>query len=142
VRVQVTVQVKEERKDLKGTHTTQITVHRVLGIQLTGVANPRESRIARWRIFGKDLVTNKVIRAAAGEFPLALASGGAQLVNTEPVTMTHTPDHIRSHGKNREAGKVAATGVKYMGYCVEVLDGPTVLGRASDPPGIEKREGQ
>src|SRR5215207_2912440 len=83
VRVRVTVQAKEERKDLKGTHTTQITVHRVLAIQLTGVAKARESRVARWRVFGKDLVTNKVMRAAAGEFPLALDSSGAQSVTTE-----------------------------------------------------------
>jgi hypothetical protein len=86
------------------------------------------------------LVTNKVTREAAGEYPLALDSSGAQSVTTGRVTMTHTPDHILSHGKNRDGGKVAASGVKYMGYCVEVLDRAKVLGIASDPPGIEKRE--
>ena len=141
-RVQVTVETQEERKNLKGTHTDQITSHRVLVIRLTGAAKSPESRVARWRVFAKDLATNKVQRVGGGEFPLRLDAQGVQTLRSDRVTMTHTPDHILSHGKNREAGKVAASGLKYMGYCVEVLDGGKSLGMASDPPGIEKREGR
>jgi hypothetical protein len=140
VRIQVTVQSEEERKNLKGTHTDQISGHRILSIRLEGKTRHPETRAVRWQVYGKDLATNKLVSAGSGEFQLALDGSGSQSVKSERVTTVHTPDHILSHGKNRQAGKVAAAGVKYAGFSVEVRDGEKIVGLASDPPGIEKRE--
>ena len=140
VRVQVTVQTETERKNLKGTHTDRITEHRTLAIRLTGkILNP-ETRMARWTIYGKDLQTNKITTLGTEEVPLALGQDGTQAVASKRISTTFTPDHILSHGKNREAGKVAAEGVKYLGYAVHVSHGEKIVGEASDPPGVDKRK--
>jgi hypothetical protein len=139
VRVQVKVQSETERKNLKGTHTDQITEHKTLVIRLTGKSKDPETRAVRWTVFGKDLVTNKMTTLGTEEITLALAADGSQTTTSKRISATHTPDHILSHGKKREGGKVAAEGVKYLGYAVQVRDGEKIVGEASDPPGVEKR---
>jgi hypothetical protein len=139
VRVQVTVQTETERKNLKGTHTDQITEHKALTIRLTGKIQNPENRVVRWTVYGKDLQTNKITMLGTEEAPLILGHEGTQTMASKRVSTTFTPDHILSHGKNREGGKVAAEGVKYLGYAVRVLSGEKIVGEASDPPGVEKR---
>lgn len=140
VRIQVTVQTENERKNLKGTHTDRITEHKTLAIRMTGkILNP-ENRVVRWTIYGKDLQSNKIATLGTEEFPLVLGQDGSQAVASKRVSTTFTPDHILSHGKNREGGKVAAEGVKYLGYAVQVRDGEKIVGEASDPLGVDKRK--
>ena len=93
----------------------------------------------RWTVFGKDLATNKMTTLGTEEFALALAADGSQTATSKRISTTHTPDHILSHVKKREGGKMAAEGVKYLGYAVQVRDGEKIVGEASEPPGVEKR---
>jgi hypothetical protein len=139
VRVQVTVQTETERKNLKGTHTDRITEHKTLAIRLTGKVQNPETRVVRWTVYGKDLQTNKITTLGTEDVPLALGQAGTQAVASKRVSTTFTPDHILSHGKNREGGKVAAEGMKYLGYAVHVRHGEKIVGEASDPLGVDKR---
>jgi hypothetical protein len=138
-RVQVTVQTEEERHNLKGTHTDRLTVHKTLQIRFSGKPRQPESRVVQWKIHGKNLATGKLEAIGHGEFPLKLTPDGIQTAASAKVTSIHTPDHILSHGKDRAGGKIAASGIKYAGYAIQVMDGTTVVGTASDPPGIENR---
>lgn len=140
VRVQVHVETETERKNLKGTHTDRITEHKTLAIRLTGKSLNPDSRVVRWTIYGKDLQTNKLTTLGTEEVALALGADGGQAISSKRLSTTFTPDHILSHGKNREGGKVAAEGVKYFGYAVQVRHGEKVVGEASDPPGVDKRK--
>jgi hypothetical protein len=140
IRVQVTVQTETERKNLKGTHTDRITEHKTLSVRLTGKVQNPETRVIWWTVYGKDLQTNKITTLGTEEVPLALGQDGTQPIASKRVSTTFTPDHILSHGKNREGGKVAAEGVKYLGYAVQVRQGEKIVGEASDPPGVDKRK--
>jgi hypothetical protein len=140
IRVQVTVQTETDRKNLKGTHTDRITEHKTLTIRLTGKVQNPETRVVRWTVYGKDLQTNKITTLGTEEAPVVLGHDGTQAVASKRVSTTFTPDHILSHGKKREGGKVAAEGVKYLGYAVQVRDGEKIVGEASDPPGVDKRK--
>jgi hypothetical protein len=140
IRVQVTVQTETERKNLKGTHADRITEHKTLAIRLTGKVQNPETRVIRWTVYGKDLQTNKITTLGTEDVLLALGQDGTQAIAGKRVSTTFTPDHILSHGKNREGGKVAAEGVKYLGYAVHVRHGEKIVGEASDPPGVDKRK--
>jgi hypothetical protein len=139
VRVEVTEDTKTDRENIKGTHTDRLTVHKTLQLRLTGKPKSPETRVVRWTIYGKNLPANDLATVATDQFSLSLAADGTQAVTTKRATMTHTPDHILSHGKKREGGKVAAQGAKYLGYVVQVFDGEKLVGEKSDPPGLEKR---
>ena len=140
VRVQVTVQTETERKNLKGTHTDQLTEHKTLAIRLTGKVQNPETRVVRWTVYGKDLQSKKITALGTEDAPLAIGPEGTQSMTSKRISTTFTPDHILSHGKNREGGKIGAEGVKYLGYGVQVLSGEKTVGEASDPPGVDKRK--
>ena len=82
----------------------------------------------------------------SGEIKLALVDD-RQTAESKRISNTYTPEHSvvskssgRSISRRRrpKVTQVAATGVKFAGYSVEVLDGGRVVGEASDPSGIEQ----
>ena len=152
VRVEVRAETDTDRKDLKGTTSDTITQNKSLVIRITGKAASPEKRVVKWTVFGVNVGTNRVTTLDSGQFPLSLDARGEQTMESKRVSTTYTPDHSvvsrnKSKGRNNRGSnrstvkttRVDAKGTKYLGYAVKVMDGTSVVGEISVPPGIAAR---
>ncbi len=143
VRVEVRVATESELKDIAKTTADRVTQKRTLNITLSGKPKSPETRVIKWTAYGRDLRNDQTRPIGSGEIKLALVNG-TQTVESEPTTTTHTPDHAvtpkAGGGKrpNARARHVEATGTKFIGYSVQVMDGTKVVGELSDPVGIAR----
>lgn len=144
VRVEVTTVTGSDHKDLGKTSTDRVTQHKTLNIALSGKPKNPETRVVRWTAYGRNMKSNNVTMLASGEIKLGLVNN-RQAAESKHVSTTYTPDHSvvstrrsRSGRSTPRAKKVEASGVKFAGYSVQVLDGGKVVGEASDPVGIGK----
>ena len=145
VRTEVRVQSKADNKDIANSSASTKTQHETLEIQLSGKQKSPESRVVKWFIFGRNLKSNDVTVLASGEEKVSLDAHGQQMVETKTATTTSTPDHSvvsKSKGRGGSSGrvsvkKVEGTGVKYIGYGVQVKDGGTIVGKAFSGQSLE-----
>ena len=148
VRVEVRLAGESDRKDLKNTTADTVTQHKALTILLSGKAKTPERRVIKWTAYGRDMKHRDVSAIESGEIKLELSASGQQAAESKRISTTYTPEHAevskssggngsRSRGPSRSK-KVGASGVKFAGYSVQVLDGGTVVGEAADPQGIGK----
>ena len=145
VRVEVRTASESERKDIKKTNAATVTQYKTLTILLSGKPKTPETRVIKWTAYGRDAKDRDVSVIESGEIKLELAANGQQTAESKRVVATHTPEHSGSAkgGSGSSSGssrskKVEASGVKFAGYSVQVLDGATVVGEAADPIGIGK----
>ena len=146
VRVEVRITGDSARKDLKNTTASAVTQNKTLVILLSGKPKSPESRIVKWTAYGRDMKGHDVRQIESGEVKLDLPANGQQTVESKRISVTYTPDHsevtkTKSRGNNKgttKAKKIEASGVKFAGYSVQVLDGSAVVGQASDPENIGK----
>ena len=147
VRVEVRASSDTDHKDLKNTTADTVTQNKTLTIQLSGKARPSETRVVKWKAYGRNLKSKDLMELASGEEKLALDPSGMQTITTKNISTTYTPEHaVVTRGKGGKGGNrnqkapraknVEAEGKKYAGYSVQVMDGKTVVGEASDPVGI------
>ena len=147
VRVEVRASTDTDHKDLKNTTVDTVTQNKTLTIQLSGKARPSETRVVKWKAFGRNLKSNDLMPLESGEVKVALDPSGRQTITTKNISTTYTPEHaVVTKGKGGKGGNngqkaaraknVEAEGKKYAGYSVQVMDGKTVVGEASDPVGI------
>lgn len=146
-RVSVAVSIKSANKvkDIKGSSTDTVTQNKELSIQLSGSARIKETRVIKWAAYGRDQKSRTLSTIGFGEIPLALSINGKQSVESKSISTTYTPEHSvvskssgRSRGRAPTAKKVAAEGIKFVGYSVQVVDGGRVVGESSDPIGIKQ----
>jgi hypothetical protein len=146
VRVVVSIKSANQIKDIKGSSADTVTQNKVLSIQLSGSPRIKDTRVVKWAAYGRDLKGHTLSTIGFGEIALALSSNGQQTVESKSISTTYTPEHSevsksggRSSSRSRsKAKKVAAEGIRYVGYSVQVLDGGRVVGEASDPVGIKQ----
>lgn len=146
VRVEVQIVSDNDRKDIAKTTVDHVTQNKTLTIKLGGKPKSPETRVIKWTAYGRSLKRNSIQMLETGEFKLELAANGGQTVDTKRFTSTYTPDHyevskIRSRGSGKStprAKKIEATGTKFAGYSVQVLDGGTVVGEKAEPESIGK----
>lgn len=144
VRVEVLVVSDNDHKDIGKTSADRVTQNRTFTIKLSGKQKSPETRKLKWTAYGRNLKTNAVQPVETGEFKLELAANGQQTVEAKRFSCSYTPEHseISKSGKGTKsvarAKKVEATGVKYAGYRVQVLDGGTVVGESAEPENIGK----
>jgi hypothetical protein len=146
VRVVVSIKSASKVKDIKGSSADTVSQNKELSIQLSGSARIKETRVIKWAAYGRDQKSRTLSTIGFGEIPLALSSNGQQSVESKSIATTYTPEHSevsksggRSSSRSRSrAKKVAAEGIRYVGYSVQVLDGGRVVGEASDPVGIKQ----
>jgi hypothetical protein len=142
VRIEARANTESERKEISGTTADQVTQFKTIALRLSGKARSPETRVVRWKIFGRNVDNGKITTVESGEFKLDLDARGEQSAETKRATMTYTPDHslVKRGGKGKNktsrATKVEGKGVKYAGYSVQVVDGNTVVGEFADPQGI------
>lgn len=146
VRVEVEIVSDNSHKDLGKTSVDQVTQNKSLTIKLTGKTKSPEARVAKWTAYGRNVKNNNIQPLETGEFKLDLSDSGKQSVDTRRFSSTYTPEHSvvsttrgRSSGRSSaRAKKVEASGVKFAGYSVQVLDGGKVVGERADPESIGK----
>lgn len=148
VRVAVSINSANKTKDIKGASVDTVTQNKTLNIVLSGKPKSPENRVIKWAAYGRDLKGRTLSTIESGSIPVALVNG-AQKAESKGISTTYTPEHSvaskssgRSGGSSRgrapTAKKVAAEGIKFVGYSVQVLDGGRVVGESSDPVGIKQ----
>lgn len=146
VRVEVSITTDTDHKNLAKTSTDQVTQNKALNIALTGKPKSPETRVIKWTAYGRNMKSNNVSAVESGEIKLDLVNG-RQTAESKRFSTTYTPEHsVVSNSRSRSRGsrstprakKVEASGVKFAGYSVQVLDGGKVVGEASDPSNIGK----
>ena len=145
VSVVVGVNSANKTKDIKGSSTDTTTQNKTLSILLSGSPRSPESRVIKWAAYGRDLKGRTLSTIESGTIPVALVNN-RQTAESKSISTTYTPEHSvvskgsgRSSSRSRStAKKVAAEGIKFVGYSVQVLDGGRVVGEASDPIGIKQ----
>ena len=148
VRVVVSINSANQVKDIKGASADTVTQNKTLSIQVSGKPKSPETRVIKWAAYGRDLKNHNLSTLDSGEIKLSLSSSnGQQTAESKRIATTYTPEHSevskssggRSSSRSKpKAKKVAATGIRYVGYSVQVLDGRSVVGEASDPIGIKQ----
>ena len=149
VRVEVRVDTTSDHKELAKTTADTVTQHKTLNISLSGKAKSPETRVIKWTAYGRNMKSKDLTTLETGEIKLGFGPNGQQAAESKRVSTTYTPEHSvisKSSGRGRgssgggrstpRATKVAASGTKYVGYSVQVLDGGKVVGESSDPSGI------
>lgn len=141
----VMVQVKEQAdSDSKGKYTKSQSV--VLEITLRGQPLKPEGRTVKWTAFGRDAKSGATSVMESGDETVDLTKGSVQLIQTKAVTTTYTPQHIetksssggRGRGRRISSKSIDGSGVRYLGYGVQVFDGGKVVGEKFDPKNLEK----
>ena len=149
VRVEVQIVSQSDHKELAKTTADQVTQHKTLNIVLNGKPKNPETRTIKWATYGRNMKSNNVQQLESGELKLGLTNG-RQTTESKRTTTTYTPMHTtvstsRNSGRGRSSGRstpkakrVEATGTKFAGYSVQVLDGGKVVGEKADPENIGK----
>lgn len=117
----------------------------VLEITISGKPRNPEARIVKWTAYGKDRKTGVVTVLKSGDARVDLASGMTQKVLTEEVSTTSSQDHSvastanggRGRGRRVRYTKVEGSGVRYVGYGVQVFDGEKIVAEKFDPRALE-----
>lgn len=141
----VTLMVKERNdsdKAAKFTYSQKV----VLEITLMGKPHDPETRVVKWSIYGKDRKTDRVSVLKSGEARVEIGAGATQKITTEEVRTTSSQDHSvssnsrggRGRGRRVRYTKVEGTGVRYIGYSVQVILGDKVIAEKFDPKNLEK----
>ena len=142
VRVEVKVQATTEHKGSgKTIRSEPVEQDKTMDIEITGKPKTPETRTGKWMIYGRDEKGHAVSVVDSGDFKIELPVSGPQKVESKKVSMNYTPSHNQGggggKGKPKAGKKVEATGTKYAGYGVVVMDGDKVVGEAYDPMGIK-----
>jgi hypothetical protein len=146
VRVEVQIVSDNDHKDIAKTSVDQITQNKTLTIKLSGKPKSPDTRVIKWTAYGRNVKSNSIQMLESGEFKLELATNGGQTVDTKRFASTYTPEHsVVSTSRSRSSGRstprakrVEATGTKFAGYSVQVLDGGKVVGEKAEPENIGK----
>lgn len=151
VRLEVKAQGGDEFHRIAGSTAETHDQKEELVITISSVSRtPPAGLRVKWFMFGRDLKSNHVSVLRSGEAHVALGTG-SQVITTPKVEEKSTPKHaVISHNSQRgrdgrvapaTVRNVAATGVKYIGYGVQVLDGKSVVAETYDPVGIKQTPG-
>lgn len=98
----------------------------------------------KWFMFGRDLKSNRVGVLRSGDAKVELGGRGPQVIRSAKIEAKSTPEHsVVSRGRGRGGSrgsvkKVEATGDKYIGYGVQVLNGGRVVAESFDPPSLKQ----
>ena len=145
--VRMEVKVNGGDRDARIRGSTAVTHDQTKELEITvssvSKAPPSGLRL-KWFMFGRDLKSNSVTVLRSGESKVELGTRGSQVIRSAKLETKSTPEHSvvsRGRGRGSTGGgsrssvkKVAATGVKYLGYGVQVLNGGKVVGETFDPP--------
>lgn len=146
VSIDVRIDGDEVRSPLPKTNTDRVKQEVVLHITVRGKPKNPETRVIKWTAYGRDLLTNALTELDSGETKLKLAEFNSQTVSSDRISAMSAAEHFQFPKKKKKGGnpekpkKVEASGVKYIGYSVRVLNGDAVVGEVSDPMGIGNKE--
>jgi hypothetical protein len=140
VSIEARVQSEQARKDIKGSSVDSVTQTKSLVFLLKGKPKEPETRVGKWKVYGRDLKDKQLISIESGEFPLDL-SQRTQTVETKRFITSYTPAHTiaaagGAGGAAAAPKKKPAEGVKYVGFVLTVTDGSVVVGDYTEPRGF------
>lgn len=149
VRLEVKVNGDDSHDRIKGSTAVQHDQSKELEITVSSVSKTPPSGLRlKWFMYGRELKSNSVSVLRSGEAKVALGVNGSQVISSAKVETKSTPEHsVVSRGRGRGGSgrssgrvsvkKVEASGDKYIGYGVQVLDGGKVVAEAFDPAGVK-----
>jgi hypothetical protein len=142
VSLEARIRTDQDRKSIKGTSVDSVTQTHSLVFLLKGKPKETETRVGRWKAYGRDLKDKQLVSIESGEFPVDL-SRRIQTVETKPFVSSYTPAYsAAASGGGRSAAapkKTPAEGIKYVGFVVTVTDGNLVVGEYSEPRGLTEK---
>lgn len=141
----ISVQVEDQAKSKRSSQFT-VVQDVVLQITLRGKAVDPETRRVKWTAYGSDRKTGQIAAIETGEAALDLATKpGIQKLDAVRISTTSTPKHEvpktsgRGRGRRVTFTRVDGSGLRYIGYGVQVLDGEKVVGETFDPSTLEDK---
>lgn len=96
----------------------------------------------RYFLFAHDVRTQKVSLAKKGERTVSLGSVQREEITTEAVKLTHTdPSSGGRRGRGGRTRTVQASGQRFEGYGVQVLQDGAVLAEVFNPASLKQQAG-
>lgn len=143
VSIEARVQSEQARKDIKGSSVDSVTQTKSLVFLLKGKPKEPETRVGKWKVYGRDLKDKELISIESGAFPLDL-SQRTQTVETKRFVTSYTPAHSVASTRRTAAAakKTPAEGIKYVGFVLTVTDDSGVVGEYSEPRGFDPEKRQ
>ena len=149
VRLDVSVHGGDSHARIQGSSAVKHDQKEELEINVSSVSKNLPSGLQlKWFMFGRDLKSNRVGVLRSGEAKVELGGRGSQVINSAKIEAKSTPEHSvvsRGRGRGGRTGgsrgsvkKVAATGDKYIGYGVQVLNGSKVVAETFYPPSLKQ----
>jgi hypothetical protein len=91
-------------------------------------------------VFGRDLEDRLITKIESGNFKVELSANGQQKFEAEEVATTSTAAYSEVTGgqDNPRVKKIAAKGVKYVGYSIVIKDGDKVVGELYSEPSFKQ----
>jgi len=129
--VSIRVKVENEHDDPKDS-TTEVVVKK-LNIELSAANSVTGSVQVNSTFYSRDLGSNTTVVEKKLESSANLDSSHSAVVTTAPVQFTYTPAFSKKVGNGRRAKftKVEATGRKFYGWSVQIVQDGRLLGQAS-----------
>lgn len=94
--------------------------------------------VAKYWFFSKNVKTGDISVLVNGERKMAVPAGKKEVANSEQANANYVEAHFEGDGKG--AGKkVEASGEKYYGYGVRLMDGDKVLQEVCNPQGLKDK---
>lgn len=128
--VRVDVKLSTDHDDPKG--GVEEIVKKQLTVTLSGSPQLSTDRLTiKAKFYADDLTADQVVVEKELEVPAKLENGRA-VVNLPEVTFRHVPAHgqITGSGRRSKAKRVPASGRRYHGWALQVMDGARQLGDA------------
>lgn len=138
----VSVAVEETiRRKTAASYTVADSV--TLQITLRGKALTPDGRIVKWTAYGRERQDRVISVLSTGETKVDLAPAGMQKIEPVEISTTSTRDHSvsktsgRGRSRRSTAVRVEGSGVQYVGYGVQVIEGEEVVGEKFGPESLE-----
>ncbi len=96
----------------------------------------------KWTLFGDDLKDNSTAITESGDESASLAPNTSQTVKSKTATYKGERAHSETSGgggkgKKATAKRVPASGTRYAGWAVQVMQGNTLVGEAYSRPELK-----
>lgn len=145
VRIEVKVTGGPRFDRIRGSNAMTTRDTKRLEILLSSVSQaPPAGVTARWSIYGRSVTGNTLRVLGSGTSPVTVRAGQTQTLLSDPITATSTPAHGVVTGRGRRGRlpptkAVAAEGVRYAGYGVQVLQAGAVVAEVFSAPSLKEQ---
>ena len=94
----------------------------------------------KYFFFGRDVKTHEFVTVDQGEKPIQVKPLATEMVETSTAKTNFVENHLE--GKGASAKKVEASGSKFVGHAVQVLQADKVVAESCEPASMKEQIGK